>query len=499
MRRLLAVLPLLLAAATARAGGFEKVAEEVREKVLPNGLRVIVLPRHDAPVVSFFTLVGVGSAEEKTGITGVAHVFEHMAFKGTQTIGTLDYAAEKEWLEKADRAFEALRAERLKGPRADPERLAALKRDFDAANDKAVSFVNPNEYTILYEKNGSTGLNAFTAPDMTGYMVSLPANKLELWFAVEAERFSEPVIREFYKEKEVILEERRMRTESSPMGLLWEELLSAAYKSHPYGYPTIGHKSDIENLTRAQAEAFYREHYTPEKTTVAIVGDVDPSETFRLAGSYFSRLPTRERGDPYIPPEPPQLGEKRVVVEAPHQPVVMIGHHMPGADHPDEAAHDALTDILGGGPTSRLHERLVKRDRLAVNSGAFSGVPGQRFPRLLIVYAMNAPGKESGEVEKALVAEMDRIAAEGVTPEELGGFKRRALSALTRSLRSNAGMAQSLATAQLYYGDWRELFRAMEKIEKVVPADVQRVAREILASRNRIVGLLENTAGKEKR
>lgn len=498
MPRLLAVL-LLLSAAALRAGGFEKVAEEVRETVLANGLRVLVLPRHDAPVVSFFTLVGVGSADEKTGITGVAHVFEHMAFKGTRTIGTRDYAAEEEWLETADRAFEALRAERLKGPKADPDRLARLQKEFEAANEKAVSFVNPNEYTILYEKNGSAGLNAFTSPDMTGYMVSLPANKLELWFAVEAERFTEPVIREFYKEKEVILEERRMRTESNPMGLLWEELLAAAYKAHPYGYPTIGHKSDIENLTRAQAEAFYREHYTPEKTTVAIVGDVDPAETFRMAEAYFSKLPRRERPDPYIPPEPPQLGEKRVVVEAAHQPVVMIAHHMPAADHPDEAAHDALTEILGGGPTSRLHARLVKRDRLAVNAGVFSGAPGQRFPRLLIAYAMNAPGKATSEIEKAVVEEMDRLIADGVTQEEIDGFKRRARAGLTRSLRSNAGMARTLATAQLYYGDWRELFRAMEKIEKVTPEDVRRVAREILTSRSRVVGQLENAAGKEKR
>ncbi len=493
------ILPLALAFALAaapfagaRGGGFEDVASGVRETVLANGLRVIVLPRRDAPVVSFFTLVGAGSVDEKTGMSGVAHVFEHMAFKGTETIGTRDYAAEREWIEKADRAFEALRAERLKGDRADPARLAALKKAFDDADGKAVSFVNPNEYTILYEKNGSAGLNAFTAYDMTGYMLSLPANKLELWFAVEADRFSRPVIREFYKEKEVILEERRMRTESNPIGRLWEEMLAVAYKAHPYGQPTIGHRTDIENLTRAQAEAFYRTHYTPDKMTIAVVGDVDPPATFALAERYLSGLPRGAASDPYIPPEPPQQGEKRVTVKAAHQPVVAVAFHVPGAGHPDEEALDALAGILGGGVTSRLHKRLVKADRIAVDAGAFSGMPGQRFPNLLVAYGMNAPGHGSDAVVAAILDECERIKADGVTPEELDGFKRRARVGLTRQLRSNAGMAQSLATAQLLYGDWRALFRAMERIGSVTPEDVRRVARGILTDRNRVVALVEN-------
>lgn len=487
----LLVLSLLCVPFPAPAGGFVEIAAEVRERVLPNGLRFLVLSRHDAPVVSFFTLIGAGAVNEKTGITGVAHVFEHMAFKGTRTIGTVDYAAEKTWIEKTDAAFDAWRAERLKGARADPERLAALRRAFEEADAKALSFVKPNEYSILYETNGALGMNAFTSQDMTGYVVSLPSNKTELWFAVESERFREPVIREFYKEKQVILEERRMRTESSPFGQLIEEMLAAAYKAHPYGQPTIGHKSDIENLTRAQAEAFYREHYTPENTTIAIVGDVSAEEVFALAERYFAALtPRAGSADPYIPPEPPQQGEKRISVETTHQPIVMVAYHMPAAAHPDEAAYDALADILGGGRSSRLYTRLVKEERQAVSVTAFTGMPGNRHPNLFIVYAVNAVGQGNDQVLASLLDEIERVKREGVSDEELAGVKRRVRADLIRSLRTNMGLAQSLARAQLVYGDWRDLFRSLDKIENVTPADVQRVAQTLFTRANRTVATL---------
>ncbi len=493
IRRLVrSVAPLfLLFAAPLAAGGFGETAQKVQERVLANGLRVIVLARHDAPVVSFFTLVGVGAVNETTGITGVAHVFEHMAFKGTQTVGALDYAAEKEWLEKTDRAFEALRAERLKGPRADPAKLSAFEKEFKSFEAQAASFVAPNEYSVILESQGAADLNAMTSADFTGYVVSLPANKLGLWFAMESERFREPVTREFYKEKEVILEERRLRVESAPIGRLIEEMLAAAFKAHPYGQPTIGHKSDIENLTRTQAEAFYREHYTPEKITVAVVGDVSTGEVFDLAERHFGPLPAGPRNaSPYITAEPPQGGEKRISYESPHQPIVGVSFHAPAAGHPDEAAYDALADILGGGRTSRLYKELVKKEKLAVEVGAFHGMPGNRFPNLFMVYGVNAVGKENEAVLNGILREIERLKKDGVTEEELAGVKRRTRAGLIRSMRSNEGLAQSLALAQLIHGDWRELFRTLDKIEQVTPADIQRVAREALVSQNRIVATI---------
>src|SRR5580692_2393558 len=286
IRFLALLIPGLLAAQSLQ--DFEK---KVTEFTLPNGMHFLVIERHEAPVVSFHTYVSVGSVDDPRGETGIAHMFEHMAFKGTQTIGTKNWPKEKAALDEVERVYDQLDQERRQFLRADPTKIEALEAQVKDAIAKADSYVESNEYDRIVESNGGVGLNAGTSEDSTNYYYSFPSNRLELWFLLESERFLQPVFREFYKERDVVREERRMRVESSPQGKLVEMLLATAIAAHPYRNMPGGWASDIDNFRRTEAEKFYKIFYTPGNITIGIAGDVKPAEAKRLAEKYFGRLP----------------------------------------------------------------------------------------------------------------------------------------------------------------------------------------------------------------
>lgn len=491
----------LLAAVLAPAGIAQNLAEfekNLTEFTLDNGLKFLVLERHDAPVVTCFTHVDVGSVDEVKGITGLAHIFEHMAFKGTGSVGTNDYKDEAKVLARIDKAFEALRDEREKGDRADPNRVARLQQEFHDLQQEAQKFLVHDEFEEILKRQGGTNLNAGTSTDYTVYFVNLPSNKLELWMLLESERFRDPVLREFYKEKDVVMEERRLRTETQPIGRLLEDFLSVAYKAHPYGEPVIGHMSDLEAISRPQAEAFFGKYYVPANMTVAIVGDVSPGPVQRLAKKYFGRIARRPDPGSVVTVEPPQGGEREVVLEDPSQPFVVVGYHKPGISHPDDAVFDAITDIVGTGRTSRLYETLVKEQRIAVAASGFQGLPGVKYPGLFVFCAVPARGRTSEENLEAIYAQIDRLKNEPVSPEELNKAKTRARAGLIRQLDSNEGLAQQLAFYQAVTGDWRNLFKQLDRINAVTAEDIRRVAQTYFTTKNRTVGLIRTTAaGKE--
>ena len=459
---------------------------------LDNGLKFLVLERRDAPVVTCYTHVDVGSADEVKGITGLAHIFEHMAFKGTTKIGTADFEAEARVLARIDEAFQALKAERL---RADPDeqRIAELQQEFTEAQIEAQEFLVHDEFEEVLKREGGTGLNAGTSYDYTVYFVNLPANKLELWMLLESERFRDPVLREFFREKDVVMEERRLRTETQPVGRLLEEFLAVAYKAHPYGEPVVGHMSDLETITRAEALAFFREYYVPSNMTVAIVGAVDPERVEMLARRYFGRIPRRPEPEPVETIEPAQRGERRVVVEDPAQPFVLVGYHKPSIRHPDNAVFDALTDIMGMGRTSQLYDMLVKDKRIAVAASGFQGLPGNKFPGLFLFYAVPARGHTKEECLEAIYAEIERLKSEPVSEEELEKAKTRARASLIRQLDSNTGLARQLTFYEVLTGDWRNLFEQLDEIEEVTADDILRVANKYFVPTNRTVGVIRTT------
>lgn len=485
------LLPLLAAGGAAQS--LEDFEKRVTEFTLENGLHFIIVERPVAPVVSFHTYADVGSVDEVKGITGMAHVFEHMAFKGSKSVGTKDYKAEAKAMAKVDEIFLDFKAERRKGERADPERLKELEQKFKEAQEAASEYLVHDEFEEALTREGGAGLNASTSWDATRYYLSLPANKIELWFSLESDRFLNPVLREFYKEKDVVMEERRLRTESQPVGRLIEEFMAVAYKAHPYGEPPVGHMSDLQTMTRAEARAFFEKYYGPSNLTIAIAGDVDPKQVKKLARTYFGRLAKRPKPEPVETVEPPQPGERRVIVEDPAQPFVLIGYHKPSINHEDNAVFDVLTDILGVGRTSRLYKSLVKEKKIAVTASAFQGLPGNKYRGLFLFFSVPAKDHTNEENEEAIYAEIERLKTEPVTPEELNKAKTRRRASLIRQLDSNSGLASQLAFYEVLTGDWRNLFRQLEKIEAVTAEDIQRVANTYFTTKNRTVGVIVTT------
>ncbi|MBI3786941.1 MAG: insulinase family protein [Ignavibacteriales bacterium] len=486
------IILLLLFISTARGqDGFKAIESQVVEHTLKNGLTFLILPRHSAPVVSFHTYANVGSVNESRGITGLAHIFEHLAFKGTTDIGTKDYKKEKGALEALDKAWTAWREEDVKGAKADSSKVAKLRTEFEKKQEEAAKFVVNNEFGQAIEQNGGVGLNAGTNYDATQYFFSLPSNKLELWFSLESSRFVDPVIRDFYKEKDVVMEERRMRTESSPIGKLIEEFLSIAFKSHPYKDAVVGHMSDLKGITRDEATAFYKKYYVPSNLTIAIVGDVDPKETINLAEAYFGRIPAAPRPPDVRTVEPPQRGERRVVLHEQSQPIFLMGFKKGSVNHPDDGVYDVISDLMSSGRTSRLYKTLVRDKKIAIQAGGFSGFPGVKFPNLFAFFAIAAQGKTNEECQKAIEAEIEKLKKEPVIDADLKAVKTRARANFIRSLASNGGMAAQLTNSQVLTGNWKNLFHELDKINAVTAKDVQRVANEIFTNENRTIGTIE--------
>ncbi len=485
----LAALPLAFPATGLAAQDLPDVQKKVSVHTLDNGWTFIIYERHTAPVFSFSTYVDVGAAQEVPGITGLAHMFEHMAFKGTRNIGTTNHKAEQEALDRVDEAYHAYDAARRR-PGADPAQVEALEKAWKQAQEDADKYVL-TEFDELVERHGGVGLNAGTSADHTVYFYSLPSNKTELWAFLESERFSEPVFREFYKERDVVKEERRMRTESQPIGRLIEQFQAAAYIAHPYGQPTVGHMSDLDSITREDAQAFFDTYYVPSNMVTAIVGDVKAEEIIPMLETYFGRIPKGDPPPPLRTVEPPQTVERIIRMPDPSQPVYAEGYHKGSATDPDEPIFDAISDVLSNGRTSRLYRSLVRDKQIALTVGAFAGFPGDKYPTLYLVYALPARGHTNEEVRDAIRAELDRLKKEEISDEELAMVKTRAKAGLIRSMDSNTGLAQNLARYQTVHGDWQELFRSVERIEAVTKADIMRVANETFVSTNRTVGLIE--------
>lgn len=480
----------LLASLPAAAQSLADFEKKVTVRTLPNGWTFIICERPAAPVFSFATHVNVGSAQEVPGITGIAHMFEHMAFKGTPHIGTTDYEAEKKALEKVDRAYAAFDAERRK-LKADAAKIKTLEKAWKDAQEEADQYIKKNEFGEIIDREGGVGLNAGTGADSTVYFYSLPSNRLELWAYLESERFLHPVFREFYKERDVVKEERRLRTESNPFGRIIEQFVSLSFSAHPFHHPVVGYMSDLDSFSREDAEQFYRTYYVPSNLVTSLVGDVRAAEILPVLEKYFGRIPKGDPPPPIRTVEPPQNSERTVRMPDPSQPIYLEGYHKDSARGPDEPVFDAIADVLSNGRTSRLYRSLVRDKRSAVQIQAFVGFPGDKYPNLFIVFGVPAPGHTNEEVRDAVRTELERLKKEDISNDELAMVKTRAKASLIGSLNSNQGLAVNLAEFQTTFGDWRELFREVDRIDRVTKADIRRVAAATFVETNRSVGMLE--------
>jgi len=492
--QLWAIALLLTVAVSAAAQDLSAFEKRTTVRKLDNGLTIIILERPEAPVFSYATVVNAGAAQEVAGITGLAHMFEHMAFKGNDVIGTKDWKGEQAALRKVEETYAAYDRARRQETARDETRVKQLEKEWRDAISAADKFVVTEEFTKTVESAGGVGLNAGTAMDYTIYFYSMPSNRFELWAYLESERYRAPFLREFYKERDVVMEERRMRVESSPVGRLLQQFMSMAFIAHPYGVNGIGHMSDLQTISATDAVDFFKKQYVPANMVIAIVGDVKAAEAMPVIEKYFGRIPKAPGPEPLRTIEPKQNSERTVILREASQPFYLEGYHRPAGTHPDDSIYAAMEMLMSNGRTSRLYKSLVRDKKIAVQASGFNGFPGEKYANLFTYFIVPTPGNTASSLAEPLRAEIERLKTEDVSAEELQSVKMRAKASLLRQLDSNAGLARQLAGYQTLHGDWRKLFREIGEIEKVTPADIRRVANETFVASNRTVGMIERLA-----
>jgi predicted Zn-dependent peptidase len=493
-RSVIAVSAMLLFFVTGVFAGTEDMfktylEDQIQEFTLDNGMKFILIERTQIPVFSAIVLVGVGSVDEPPGKTGVAHVFEHMAFKGTTTIGTRDYEAEKVVLERIETIGGRL-TELLADSTADPEQIEILEEELEQAQEEHSKYIVDNELDEIYSRNGANFMNAGTGRDFTVYMVSLPANRLELWARVEADRLMNPVFRQFYEERDVIKEERRMGTDNSATGDLYEEFSATAFRVHPYGDPVIGWMHDIRNLVIDDTRHLYQQYYVPENITVAIAGDIGIDELETVAKTYFSQIPARPMPDDRIPHEPPQNHVRKVrVVRDDATPNILMGWHMPRYPNNASVALDIAAQILADGRTSRLYKRLVETD-LAVSISA-NAETMQRYDGLFTIGVVPRTGVEEQIIIDAITDEIQGLIDNPPTKFEIERIRKQEMVGFIRRLETNMWLAMQLAYFENLTGDWRYIGQYLRDLNACSTHEVSQAVQTYLGTRNYTLAILE--------
>jgi len=475
-------------AVAARAQETPPDLPRVQEHELPNGLKLLLLPRPGAPTISFAVQYPVGSVNEQPGGTGIAHLLEHLFFKGTTSIGTRDYDAEGPILEAVDAVHDSIRVEEARTA-PDSFLLRTLVDRADSLAEVARTFVLSNELDAILTENGAQSLNASTTTEYTTYYVELPSNRAELWFILEADRMRNPVFREFYTERDVVAEERRLRLEDNPSGLLYEAHLAEAFRVHPYGRPVIGSMEDIHHLSRRDAQEYFHRFYGPNNAVVAIVGEFDPGRILGWAREYLGPLPSGLPPPPVKAREPEQVAERRVQVTLDAEPELRIGWRVPPALHPDAPALAMLASILTGGRSARLYRRLVLQDRTAASVTSGTG-PGSRYPGLFFIDAVPRSPHTPSEVESAIYHEIQLLKEAPPAEVELQRVRNQLEAAKVRRLTSNLGLALQLAESASTYGRWEGAFEFARAMESVTPSDIQSVVRRYFTDEHRTVAVL---------
>jgi predicted Zn-dependent peptidase len=504
-RRLALLFVLSAVALPVRAA--EKPQILVQELTLPNGMRWLLFERHDSPTIVGGWVAHVGSVNEREGITGISHLFEHMMFKGTRTIGTKDIDADLRIIDEQEKIRSQMREEmkvmreRLRRGEIDdiakPENQTPRYRELDKRFDELVQeqrkTLVKDQLSQIYTKNGGEALNAGTTEDWTVYFVRLPANRIELWSWLESDRLLNPVFREFYSERDVVYEERRMRTESTPLGKYDEAFNALFWEASPYKWPVVGWPSDVSSITKAQADAYFGTYYAPNNLTGVLVGDFSATAVRPLLERYFGRIP-RGKVDPpeVVTTEPPQIGEKRFDAEAETSPTVRVWWHGVPFVNKDRTVVDVMTDVLSG-RTGRLYKGLVAGRQVANEVSA--SVDLKKYEGSIQIEGTVKEGKDPATVEQAIYEELDKLKSEPLPAEEMQKVKNQAKANAFRRLSSPFSIALQL----LIYdglGDWRYINTYAEEVDKVTAADIQRAAKQYLTKDNRAVGVfLRKEAG----
>ena len=496
---------LLVAAPGARIASAQSVQPRVEE--LDNGLKILLVERHEQPSVALGLFYDVGSVDDPRGRSGIAHMFEHMMFKGTRVIGTEDYASERVLIAQQDQVRAKMAAEmnrmrlmKRRGRITDvldqdqwtPE-YATLKTRYDELLVTQRAKLKNNELDQLYGSNGGAFMNAGTMEDATVYFVRLPSNKIELFFWLESDRMHNGVMREFYVERENVREERRLRTESTPTGKFDEAFEALFWQSHPYGIPVVGWASEVESITRDDVREFYRKYYAPNRATLVVVGDFDSDQVMELAKRYFGPIPPSKFERPLVVTEEPKpIAERRFYAEAETNPRVRMRYHTVALGHTDEAALDVLGELLSG-KSGRLYKRLVTAEDAA------SGQPraGHNSRKYAGFFELNAVVKENRtpeEVERFILEEIDKLREGEITDYELQKVKNQVLANSVRRLKRSLGLMFQLGLYETWL-DWSYINEAPERMLAITADQVRRVVNEYFDPKTRTVAIYRTKEG----
>ena len=478
-------------------------SEKIRTVRLENGLTVILMKRGTSPTVALYIKFLVGAVDETPEQAGTAHLLEHMLFKGTRNVGTINFEKESKyqtqievWGTKLDNLKLEARSYRDRGISI-PEQLTKDIETFDRRLRNLIllqdEFILKNEDSFIYEQNGEVGFNAYTSQDVTNYQIQLPSNRLEIWAKIESDRLKNPVLREYYTERDVVIEERRMRTDDSGAGVLRERFFSVAFESHPYRKPVIGYSEGLPFLKIDETKRFFHENYTPNRMVISIVGDVDFEQTEKLIRKYFSDLKKGNTRPPYKIEEKQYLGEKRFKVLHPSSEQMMMGWIKPPYPHKDNAVFDVLSNLLTTGAGSKLNQRLVLIDKTVNSVGSANGYPGERYKNFFTLFIKPQSGADVSLIEAAIWEELNLIREKGVAKEDLEKIKNQMISEFLRNMDDNGAIADSLSYYELLYGSWNQLFSQYTAIQNVTSEDIQKVIGTYLSKDLVVVGNLVDT------
>ncbi|MGA1826499.1 MAG: M16 family metallopeptidase [bacterium] len=462
----------------------------VKEHVLKNGMKILIMERHQVPTVSLYIKFKVGNIDEEFGSSGTAHLLEHMLFKGTRTLGTTSYEKEAPLLAKIKKVGQAIDREKALADKRNKEKISRLSEELDALQKEHKQYVVKDEIDNLYSINGAVGFNASTSADITTYQVNLPSNRIELWARIESERILNPILREFYSERNVVMEERRQSYDSDPFRKLMEQFIATAFLAHPYRVPIIGWSTDIEFLDIEKTKSFFHHYYTPSNAVVAAVGDINAEAFIELMEKYFADIPSEPIPPRRITKEPEQVGERRVEVIFDAEPQLIIGYHKPALPHRDDYIFDIISGLLSDGRTSRLYEEIVEKKQLATSIDTAGSFPGSRDDNLFVLFATPRFPHTTQELEAAIYEELDSLKNEPVSDWELEKIKNQLQASLIRSLQSNSGMASKLSYFETIAGDWRYLANHPKIISQITKEEIMAAAQHYFKKSNRTVATL---------
>ncbi|HMV43628.1 MAG TPA: pitrilysin family protein [Leptospiraceae bacterium] len=486
---------------------FEDVANRLKKSIkkveFENGLRLIMMQNNTSPTLALYAKFKVGSVDETKEIAGTAHLLEHMLFKGTENVGTTNYAEEKKYhilLKATGSELDKLRLEKKNFedqeksiPKELLERIKRLERRLKDVEEIQKKFIIKSEDTYIYEQHGQVGFNAYTSHDVTNYQIRLPANRLEIWAKMESDRLKNPILREYYTERDVIMEERRMRVENRGIGLLRERFLELAFGEHAYGQPVIGYESNIPFLDIYETENFFKKYYTPDNMVIAIVGDLDFDKTEAMIKKYFSDLkPSSEKKLGTRVREKMNTGEKRISFAYPGGSILVMGWHKPAYPNRDSSVLDLVDAILTQGTSSRLYRRLALKERLVTSVDAYASDPGDRYSNLFSIYTQLNSDADPNKVESIIWEEIEKLKKEPVSKEELQRIKNKMTADFLRDIDNNGSLADNLSYYELLTGTWEDLFLSYDKLNNITEEDIQKVVSKYFVKENLTVGHLDS-------